>query len=338
MTPNVAATEAPAESLTPAHRPHARLEREPADVRPSTPRRRPAPGLGAVLCLVSAAGFGLSAVFAKQSYAAGISVPAMLAGRFAVAAAVLWAIVAFRRPAFPARRTLITCIGLGGIGYAAQAVLYFSSLAWIDASLTGLLLYLYPALVTGLAVLLRRERPDRRRYAALLCSAVGLVLILGSGGSIGSAAGIGVALALGSAAAYALYLTVAAGVPADLDVFLLSAIVCTSACVTMTATGYATGSMTGPTTVTGWGWVVLLAIFSTVVPIATLLAGIRLVGAPTASILSCAEPAVTVATTAAVYGERLTPGQLLGGVVILAAVLVLQVPFRRGGSRTRHAG
>ena len=55
MTPNVAATEAPAESLTPAHRPHARLEWEPADVRPSTPRRRPAPGLGAVLCLVSAA-------------------------------------------------------------------------------------------------------------------------------------------------------------------------------------------------------------------------------------------------------------------------------------------
>jgi len=262
----------------------------------------------------------------------------MLAGRFAVAAAVLWVIVAWRRPRFPGRRALVMSIGLGGIGYAAQALLYFGALAWIDASLTGLLLYLYPALVTGLAVLLRRERPDRRRYAALLCSAVGLVLILGTGGAIGSAAGIGVALALGSAAAYALYLTVAAGVPTDLDVFLLSAIVCTSAGVTMTVAGYATGSMTGPAEVTGWVWVVLLAIFSTVVPIATMLAGIRLVGAPTASILSCAEPAVTVATTAVVYGERLSPGQLVGGVVILAAVLVLQVPARRGGSRAHRAG
>ncbi|NUT17930.1 MAG: DMT family transporter [Hamadaea sp.] len=311
--------------------------RELADRRASTPRHRPAPGLGALLCLVSATGFGLSAVFAKQSYAAGISVPAMLAGRFAVAAAVLWVVVAFRRPAFPTLRTLLTCIGLGGIGYASQALLYFGALSWIDASLTGLLLYLYPALVTGLAVLLRRESPDRRRYAALLCSAVGLVLILGSGGAIGSAAGIGVALALGAAAAYALYLTVAAGVPTELDVFLLSAIVCTSACVTMTIAGYATGSMAAPGDVTGWGWVVLLAIFSTVVPIATLLAGIRLVGASTASILSCAEPAVTVASTALVYGERLTPGQLVGGVIVLAAVLVLQVPIRRGGSRNRHA-
>jgi drug/metabolite transporter (DMT)-like permease len=309
----------------------------PVDTRPSTPRDRPAPGLGALLCLVSAAGFGVAAVFAKQSYAAGISVPAMLAGRFAVAAAILWVVVASQRPAFPARRTLITCIGLGGIGYAAQALLYFGALARIDASLTGLLLYLYPALVTGLAVLLRRESPDRRRYAALLCSAVGLVLILGTGGAISSAAGIGVALALGSAAAYALYLTVAAGIPADLDVFLLSAIVCTAACVTMTVAGFATGSMAGPRDMSGWMWVVLLAIFSTVLPIATLFAGIRLVGAPTASILSCAEPAITVATTAVIYGERLTAGQLVGGVAILAAVLVLQVPVRRTGSRPRRA-
>ena len=301
----------------------------PAATRPSTPRGRPAPSMGAVFCLISAAGFGVAAVFAKQSYAAGISVPTMLAVRFAVAAALFWVIVAWRRPAFPARRTLATCIGLGGIGYASQALLYFGALARVDASLTGLLLYLYPALVTGLAVLLRRECPDKRRYAALACSAVGLVLILGTGNAAGSAAGVGVALAVGAAAAYALYLTVADGLPADLDLFLLSAVVCTAACVTLGVAGFATGTLAGPEHVTGWLWVVLLAVFSTVIPIVTLLAGIRLVGAPTAAILSCAEPAITVATTAALYGERLTAGQLAGGLVILAAVLVLQVNRRR---------
>jgi drug/metabolite transporter (DMT)-like permease len=303
----------------------------PATARSSTPRGRSAPGVGALLCLVSAVGFGVAAVFAKQSYAAGISVPTMLAVRFAVAAAIFWVIVAWRRPAFPARRTLVTCIGLGGIGYACQALLYFGALARIDASLTGLLLYLYPALVTGLAVLLRRERPDRRRFAALACSAVGLVLILGTADATRSVAGVGVALAVGSAAAYALYLTVADGLPADLDVFLLSAVVCTAACGTLTVAGLATGSLAGPPRPSGWLWVVLLAVFSTVLPIATLLAGIRLVGAPTAAILSCAEPAVTVATTAALYGERLTAGQLAGGLVILAAVLVLQVNRRPSG-------
>lgn len=280
---------------------------------------------GALLCLVSATGFGLAAVFAKESYRAGLTVQTMLSARFAIAAAVFWAVVAWRRPQWPARRTVVAAIGLGSIGYALQAVLYFAALTRISASLTSLLLYLYPALVTVLAVALRRERPDRRRLAALLCSALGLVLILAAGSAIGSVAGLGVLLALASALTYALYLTVAAGLPEDLDVFLLSAIVCTSACATLTVTSAATGTLTAPQHAIGWFWTAMLAVFSTVVPIATLLAGIRIVGAPTAAILSCAEPAVTVVTTALLYSERLTAGQLAGGVAIVGAVLLLQL-------------
>ncbi len=280
---------------------------------------------GALLCLISAAGFGIAAVFAKESYHAGLNVPTMLSFRFALAAAVFWALVAWRRPRWPSRRTVAAAIGLGSVGYALQSLLYFGALTKITASLTSLLLYLYPALVTGLAVLLRRERPDRRRMAALLSSAVGLILILGTGSAIGSVAGLGVLLALGSALTYALYLTVAAGLPDDLDVFLLSAIVCTSAAVTMTLVGSATGTLHAPHSSTGWFWAAMLAVFSTVVPVATLLTGIRLVGAPTAAILSCAEPAVTVVAVALLYSERLSPGQFVGGVAILAAVLLLQL-------------
>lgn len=68
---------------------------------------------------------------------------------------------------------------------------------------------------------------------------------------------------------------------------------------------------------------------STVIPVACLFAGVRAVGASTAAILSCAEPAVTVATTALVYGERLTPWQAIGGAAVLASVAVLQLRFRR---------
>jgi drug/metabolite transporter (DMT)-like permease len=292
---------------------------------------------GAVLCLVSAAGFGVAAVIAKQAYSAGVTVPMMLTLRFGVAAALFWAIVAFRRPARPAPRVLAVCIGLGGIGYALQAALYFSALSWIDGSLTGLLLYLYPALVTLLAIMLRRERPERRRMAALACSGAGLLLILGTGASGRPVAAIGVVLAVGAAVAYAIYLTVAAGLPKDLDLFLLSAIVCSSAAVTMGAAAVATGTLRSPTA-DGWLWIVMLAVFSTVLPISLLFAGMRLVGAPTAAILSCAEPAVTVLTTAMIYGERLTAGQVVGGVVVLAAVVILQARRRGATSYQSVAG
>jgi drug/metabolite transporter (DMT)-like permease len=290
---------------------------------------------GTALCLVSAAGFGMAAVFAKESYRAGVSLSTMLTVRFAVAAVVFWAVVAWRRPALPTGRVLLACVGLGAVGYACQAGFYFGALTQISASLTALLLYVYPALVTVLAVILRRETPDRRRIAALACSAAGLLLLLGAGGATGSAATAGVLLALGAAAAYALYLTVADGLPQGLDLYLLSAIVCTAAAVSLGAAGVVTGSLHQPARPEGWLWIGLLAVISTVVPVACLFAGVREVGASTAAILSCAEPAVTVATTALVYGERLTLAQGIGGVAVLAAVGVLQIRRRSMAARER---
>ncbi|MEV0457088.1 DMT family transporter [Catellatospora methionotrophica] len=291
---------------------------------PITPSAR----RGTVLVLVSATGFGMSAVFAKQAYAAGFNVPTMLTGRFVLAAVMLWAVVAWRRAPLPRGRALAVCVGLGAVGYALQSGFYFGSLARIDASLTALLLYAYPGLVTVLAIALRRERPDRRRLAALACSAAGLLLMLGAGGVGGSAATGGVLLALGAAVAYALYLTVSAGLPAGLDIFAVTAVVCSSAAVSLAVAGLATGSLHAPHEASGWVWTALLAVVSTVVPIAGIFVGVRDVGASTAAILSCAEPAVTVATTALVYGERLSPAQAAGGLAVLASVAVLQLRRR----------
>lgn len=276
--------------------------------------------MGVLWCLISAAGFGLSPIFAKGAYQSGVSVTEMLTGRFVIAAVVLWAVCLWRRPALPAGRVLLTAVGLGGVGYAVQALCYFGAVARIDASLAALLLYTFPALVTALAVALRRESLDRRKLAALGCSAVGLVLLLGLGG-VSEGGTTGVLLALGAAVAYSLYLTVADGLPADVDVYLLSAIVCTAAAITM---GFV-GGFQLPGTAEGWMWTGLLGLVSTVLAMATLFVGVRLLGAPTAAILSCAEPVVTLASTSVVYGESLTPGQLAGGVAVLAAVLVLRL-------------
>jgi hypothetical protein len=48
----------------------------------------------------------------------------------------------------------------------------------------------------------------------------------------------------------------------------------------------------------------------------------------TAAILSTLEPPVTVALAAAVFGEVLTGVQLLGGALVLAAVIGLNLPAR----------
>jgi drug/metabolite transporter (DMT)-like permease len=84
--------------------------------------------------------------------------------------------------------------------------------------------------------------------------------------------------------------------------------------------------LTGALTFTsgGWIWIAAIALVSTVLPIVTFMLGMERVGAATASIVSTAEPVVTVALAVALYDEGLGPLQVLGGVLVLVAVVALQ--------------
>jgi drug/metabolite transporter (DMT)-like permease len=290
-------------------------------------------GAGLALCLVSACGFGLMAIFAKQAYAAGLGVTALLAARFVLAAALLWALVAVRagRPrragagatsaARPTRRVVLAGLALGAIGYAAQAGLFFSALRHIDASLTSLLLYTYPALVFCGAVALRREHVTPGKALVLALASAGAALVL-LGGGTGGLEATGVVLALGAGATYAVYILVSEGVVARIDAFRLAALVTTGAAVTFLAVGAISGALVF--TAGGWIWIVAIALLSTVTPIVTFLLGMARVGASTASIVSTVEPVVTVGLAVAIYGESLGPLQIVGGVLVLAAVVALQ--------------
>src|SRR3954470_4863445 len=88
---------------------------------------------GALMCAASAASFGAMGIFGKLAYDAGVGVLALLVVRFILAAVILGAASAARRPPWPDRRTLLIALGLGAIGYAAQSGLFFSALTRIDA-------------------------------------------------------------------------------------------------------------------------------------------------------------------------------------------------------------
>lgn len=273
------------------------------------------------------------AIFAKQAYAAGVDVTTLLAVRFALAAAAFWGLVAARRVRLPPGPVVVAGLALGAVGYAAQAGLYFGALTRIDASLTALLLSAYPALVVAGAVMLRRERLTPPRAVALVLAAAGTALVL-LGGSLGAVDGLGVLMGLGAAGAYATYILVADRLVAGLDPFALSALVMAGAAATLLLVGVAGGQLHLGFAVEGWLWLAALAWGSTVVGIVGFFVGLRLVGPGTASIVSGVEPAVTVALATVVLGESIGLRQLVGGALVLAAVVVLQ---RRPGTVSSDA-
>jgi drug/metabolite transporter (DMT)-like permease len=293
---------------------------------------------GVALCLVSALGFGCMAIFAKDAYRQHVGVNALLALRFAFAATLFWVIARARGPLrLPDRRLLLTALGLGAIGYAAQSGLFFGAVKRMDASTTSLLLYTYPAMVFVAALALRREHADRRRLIALGSACAGTTLVLLGGGEPGSFEGLGVAMAIAAAVAYSTYILVADNVVGRIDPFVLSALIATGAAGTFWVAGAADGGLDVSLSAHGWLDIGGLVVVSTVLPIVTFLAGLRIVGPSTASILSCFEPVVTVSLAMALYGERLGPGQLAGGALVLAAVVLLQAKVRRGAPAAQAA-
>jgi drug/metabolite transporter (DMT)-like permease len=298
---------------------------------------------GIALCVASACGFGLMAIFATRAYAAGLGVTTLLALRFALAAAVFWAIVVVRRarherapggapPAGHApRRTALVAFGLG-MGYSAQSGFFFSALQHIDVGLTSLLLYTFPALVCMGSVALGRERLGPWKASALGVASAGTALVLLGGGG-GELRATGVLLGLGAGVTYSVYILVADGVVGRIDAWRFSALVTTGAAIAVTSAGVATGSLALPAG-SDWLWVAAIALVSTVLPVSTFLLGLERVGAPTASIVSTVEPVLTVSLAVLLLGETLGPAQLLGGALVMAAVVALQ---SSPSMRTRRA-
>jgi drug/metabolite transporter (DMT)-like permease len=292
---------------------------------------------GVLLCLLAAAGFAAMAIFAKLGYEAGFDVSSLLLMRFIIAGAVLWIIVAIRRPARPTRKAVLLAAGLGALGYAVQAATFFASLERLDASLASLLLYVYPTLVLVGAVVIGRERATRRRVGALALASAGTVLVLLGGGGVGGDGHLdplGIALVFAAALSYAAYILVSDRHGTGTDPFLLTAMIITAAAVAVGIWSAAHGGPDLHVTAQGWEAVGAIAVISTVVPTAAFLVGMRRIGPATASIVATLEPVVTVVLAMIVFGDHLGPVQLLGGAGVIGAVVLVNL---RVGSRERVA-
>ena len=111
----------------------------------------------------------------------------------------------------------------------------------------------------------------------------------------------------------------------------LAALVCTGATATFAVAAAVRGGPHLDLGVAGWGWAGAIAVVSTIAAILAFFAGLRRVGPSAAAILSTLEPVVTVGLAAAAFGETLGAVQLLGGALVLGAVVVMQWPARQAG-------
>ncbi|MEI7430105.1 MAG: DMT family transporter [Betaproteobacteria bacterium] len=276
--------------------------------------------VGLVCIFLSASGFGAMPIFAKFAYADGVNLPTLLFLRFVMAGLLMALVMLLRGGRWPRGHNLWVLVAMGGLGYAGQAFCYFSALQYATAGLTALLLYLYPVIVTLLSAMLLRRSLTRQRLLAVLFALIGTGLAVGGnfGGSL-----LGVVLGLGAALIYSIYILVGERVTQSEDAVASGAVVMLSGAVVYGMVVLWSGEPAWPATLTGWGSVVSIALFSTVLAIVGFLAAMQRLGAADAATFSTLEPIVTVLLAAIFLGEEIGLWQALGGATILAAVVVL---------------
>ncbi len=182
----------------------------------------------------------------------------------------------------------------------------------------ALLLYLYPAFVVILSVIFNHEPVNRLKIFALALALAGLALTVGPEGGQWS----GVLLAIAAAAIYSVYILVGTKVMQQVSAIQSSVVIFLSAGAASSLLMLANGAHL-PQSGTGWAVIAAIVIIATVIPVVTFLAGLRRIGATNAAMFSTLEPVVTVLLAALLLGEVLKPITLLGGGLILAAVILL---------------
>jgi drug/metabolite transporter (DMT)-like permease len=290
---------------------------------PAAPQR----WIGAGLLAVSGAGFATLAILAKLAYAQGMRLLEILDLRFGGAALILIIFLLVRRTRvyFGFRRTLPLLL-LGVVGYAVQASLYVGALQRIPASVCALLLYSYPAFVALLDWAVNRRRPTRMEWLAMGLALAGVVLTSGRIGPVSTLDRLGVALVLCSAAWYAGFILASSRVIPRAGSLVGTAWITLGAFCTFTILGALTGELPTELTASRASIMLAMVVFSTILPIGTFMAGMVRVGPTAAALLSTLEPAFTVLLAAVVLREALTPAQIVGGALVLAAVVLLSLP------------
>ena len=222
-------------------------------------------------------------------------------------------------------------VAAGGF-LAVDLILWHNSIEDVGAGLATVLANIQVILVPLVAWAVLAEKPGRRMLAALPIALIGVVLISGvlQHGAYGRAPGRGAVFGLAAGVAYVGFLLLLRRGGADLrrvagPLFDATA---TAAVVAIIA-----GLVVGDADLTpGWpgvGWLIVLALTSQVLGWLLITTSLPRLPAAMTSLVLTVQPVGTVALAALILGESPSGLQLVGVVVILAAMMVATRPVSR---------
>lgn len=286
------------------------------------PSRAVLPVLGLFGVAVS---LGAGHVCARLAFTNGVNILTAATVRSLLATALLLVLLRLRGTAvLPPLREFKATLALGLL-IAVQTLTIQVAVSLLPVTIALLVFYTYP-FFTGLgAALLGDARFSWRLAAALTAAFAGLALVLGVSVEPVDPLGVAAALAASLAFSAALVLTprLAPGLSAPLRTFFMLATVA----LIFSAVAAGTRGLAWPPTEAGAYGLAGLAVFYATGIIGLFLL-LPLLGPVQTAVVLNLEPVVVAAIAWAALGEALTATQIVGAILVVAAVIHFQVAGR----------
>jgi DME family drug/metabolite transporter len=269
--------------------------------------------------------FGFLGLFGKLAFAKGLTPGELLSLRYSVAGLMLFVFLlgTGQKPWRLSLKNIGICLLLGILGYAVFSFLFFTALTGISASLTVLLLYTYPAMVSLAARFFFKEHLGKQGWLALVLCLLGMLGLVWGEFAVSQPKFLW--FGIGSAVFYALYILISdrvlKNVPATTSTFYISI-----------GAGLALGALNftdlaRPLQIISENGLLIfsMSFICSLLAMTLFQAGLQKLTSSEASILSTTEPLFGVLIAILFLGERIQIMQIAGGVFVLLAMILLAV-------------
>jgi drug/metabolite transporter (DMT)-like permease len=282
---------------------------------------------GVLACLGAAILFGINAVASKYLMSAGLSPLVLSQGRvsFAAILTVLW--LTLRKPnAFKIKPfDIIHFALLGSIGMGGVNACYFTAISKIPTAAAILIEYLAPALIAVFSWAFMHQRMGHVKLMALFLALGGCYLVVGGYNVDLLSLNLGgLFWGLGAALTYSFYIVYS-------EYSMRTYSPWTVICYALIVATIAWNVVLSPKNLVTMGWdrtswtlIILSASIGTVVPVGLFAHGVELLRSTRATIVSTFEPIAAGLMAFLFLGERLLALQIVGGLAVLIAVVMIQ--------------
>ena len=279
-------------------------------------------GRATLLIILSALRLGSISVLTVLVTGAGVPLLTAMAWRYMLGTILLGTIARPRQlRSVPVQRVMQLLV-IGGCGQALITYLSLHALEYIPVGPLAFLFYTYPAWVALVAAIRRTERLTPVRIIALALALAGVTIMVGV--PTEKLNPIGVLLALASALLYSAYLPALEHVQEGIPPIIATLLLIAGAATTFVIAALIDGELFLPAGGAVMSEILVLALVSTVIAFLTLIKGLAVLGAVRTAIIATVEPFFTATLGILVLGNALSTSTLVGGILIAAAVLLIQ--------------